>query len=73
MFTLDFSNPPHNNLHILCYWGGVTKYKLCGRPGREGYYFADQSGQRGEGELIDFVADVVYGWSLSHYLLLVMS
>ena len=26
---------------------GVAKYKLCGRPGRGGYYFADQSGQGG--------------------------
>ena len=50
MFTLGFSDNPPNNLHILCvgYWGGVAKYKLCGRLGRGGYYFADQSGQGGK-------------------------
>ena len=69
MFTLGFSDPPSNNLHILCvgYWGGVAKFKLCRRPGRGGYYFADQSGQGGRGELIDFFADVLYGWSHTIY------
>ena len=51
MFTLGFSDPPPPPITYTCvgYWGGVAKYKLCGRPGRGGYYFADQSGQGGKG------------------------
>ena len=49
--------------------GGVAKCKLCGRPGRGGVITlrtkADKGG--GEGELIDFFADVLYGWSLSTF------
>ena len=47
--------------------GGVAKYKLCGRPGRGVITLrtkADSGGGEG-GELIDFFADVLYGWSLS--------
>ena len=67
MFTLGFSDPPPlNSLHILCvgYWGGVAKYKLCGRPGRGGLLLCRPKRTRGGGgKLIDFFVDILYGWS----------